>query len=129
MLRVVGRVAVPVAAVATATVEMRRALRQQPTPNHHPNHRRGKKKKLRKADQARKARELVASGKVLTRVAIADLSKAEARAFLGCMKGKGVRGNLAQLHGRLRSVFDASKIDSFKVGDDIPGKGVYFSGA
>ena len=87
------------------------------------------KAKLRKADQARKARELVASGKVLTRVAIADLSKAEARAFLGCMKGKGVRGNLAELHERLRSVFDASKIDSFKVGDDIPGKGVHFSGA
>ena len=36
------------------------------------------------------------------------------------MSGGGVRGNLADMQGRLRAIFDASKIDAFKAGDPAP---------
>ena len=46
-----------------------------------------------------------------------SLAGAEARAYLSAMSGGGVRGGLADMQGRLRTIFDASKTDAFKAGD------------
>ena len=76
------------------------------------------KAKSRKAEQARKARELVGSGAVLTRSQIEDLNKAELRAYLKMVPKAAVRGNVGELKDRLRLIFDANGIDTFKKGDD-----------
>lgn len=73
----------------------------------------------RKTEQARKARVLVDSGAVLTRLKIADLNKAEARAYLKVMPKVAVRGNIDELKDRLRKVFDANGLDTFQKGDDV----------
>ena len=77
-----------------------------------------RKARDRKADQTRRARELVRSGAVLTRNKIDGLNKAEARAYLSSMKAT-VRGNADELKIRLRQIFDANGIDAFKLGDAL----------
>ena len=72
----------------------------------------------RKANQTRRARELVQSGAVLTRNKIGELSKATARAYLSSMDAT-VRGNVEELKSRLRLIFDANGIDAFRNRDDL----------
>ena len=74
----------------------------------------------KKAAQTSKAREMVNGGKSLTRGEIATLKRAEARAYLSAMRGGSVRGNLSDMQSRLRAIFDANGIDSFKAGGHAP---------
>ena len=71
----------------------------------------------RKAEQSRKARELVAGGTMLTRQNIGKLNKAEARAFLASMRKAPVRGNRPELIARLARIFEANCIDTYRTGD------------
>lgn len=88
------------------------------------------KGRSQKAEQTRKARARVGSGVVLSRSQISGLNKAEARAYLGAIPNARVRGNATELKDRLREIFDANGLDTFKKGDTpaiVPsGPGVRF---
>ena len=64
---------------------------------------------------------MVNGGRALTRPAIGALKKAGARAYLSAMSGGGLhRGILADMQSRLRAIFDANRMDSFKAGEIVP---------
>ena len=64
---------------------------------------------------------MVNGGRALARPAIGALKKAGARAYLSVMSGGGLRrGNPADMQSRLRAIFDANGMDSFKAGETTP---------